>query len=443
MRNRIGIVRETKNEWERRVPLIPDDLKKIISEHSFTAIIQPSDNRIFPDDAYRETGAIVQDDLSSCDLIVGIKEVKIEDLFAKKIYIYFSHTIKGQSYNMPMLQKLMDLKCTLIDYERMVNEKDQRLIYFSYHAGVAGIIDTLWSFGQRLEREGIRSPFSLIKQSLNYADQSEAETEFKELGDQIRTEGLTEKITPLVVGITGYGNVSRGVQHMLDFLPIKEVHPDQIHEIEKKSVTSSNTVYKVVFEEKDMVKSVSGSTTFDLQEYYNYPERYKTKFELYLKYISILVNASFWDTPYPRHLTKDNLKKLFSGTGKPSLRVIGDISCDVDGGIECTVKTTDPGNPVYVYEPENDTILDGVTGNGPVIMAVDNLPSELPKDASVYFSSVLREYIPALVTADFSVGFDDLDLPYALKKAVIVFKGELTSEYTYLKNYLLKFSFLR
>ncbi|MCK4754394.1 MAG: hypothetical protein KAS58_04120, partial [Calditrichia bacterium] len=133
---------------------------------------------------------------------------------------------------------------------------------------------------------------------------------------------------------------------------------------------------------------------------------------------------------------KDNLKKLFSGTGKPSLRVIGDISCDVDGGIECTVKATDPGNPVYVYEPENDAILDGVTGNGPVIMAVDNLPSELPKDASVYFSSVLREYIPALVAADFSVGFDDLNLPYALKKAVIVFKGELTREYTYLKKYL-------
>ena len=296
--------------------------------------------------------------------------------------------------------------------------------------------DRLTRFLRRLEREGIRSPFSLIKQSLNYADQSEAEAEFKKLGDQIRTEGLPEQITPFVVGITGYGNVSRGVQHMLDFLPIKEVHPDQIHEIEKNSVTSSNTIYKVVFKEKDMVTSVSARTTFDLQEYYNYPERYKAKFELYLKYISILVNASFWDTPYPRHLTKDNLKKLFSGTGKPSLRVIGDISCDVDGGIECTVKTTDPGNPVYVYEPENDAILDGVTGNGPVIMAVDNLPSELPKDASVYFSSVFREYIPVLVAADFSVGFDDLNLPYSLTKAVIVFKGELTREYTYLKKYL-------
>jgi alpha-aminoadipic semialdehyde synthase len=116
--------------------------------------------------------------------------------------------------------------------------------------------------------------------------------------------------------------------------------------------------------------------------------------------------------------------------------VIGDISCDVDGGIECTVKATDPGNPVFVYVPEDDSIRDGVKGNGPVIMSVDNLPSELPKDASIYFSSVLREFIPALVRADFSVDFDDLDLPYALKKAIIVYKGEFTSDYLYLNEYL-------
>jgi alpha-aminoadipic semialdehyde synthase len=116
--------------------------------------------------------------------------------------------------------------------------------------------------------------------------------------------------------------------------------------------------------------------------------------------------------------------------------VIGDISCDVDGGIECTVKATDPGNPVFVYVPEDDSIRDGVKGKGPVIMSVDNLPSELPKDASIYFSSVLREFIPALVRADFSVDFDDLDLPYALKKAIIVYKGEFTSDYLYLNEYL-------
>jgi len=226
------------------------------------------------------------------------------------------------------------------------------------------------------------------------------------------------------------------VQLILAFLPIKKVSQNLLHELDDKTSTDLNTIYKVVFEEKDMVESVPSSTIFNLQDYYNYPERYRAKFEQYLKHISILVNASFWDTQYPRHVTKDSLKKLFSGTNEPSLRVIGDISCDVNGGIECTAKATDPGNPVYVYEPAENDIVDGVSGKGPVIMAVDNLPSELPRDASLYFSSILREFIPALVVANFSDDFDKIDLPFAFKKAVIVYKGALTSEYTYLKEYL-------
>jgi alpha-aminoadipic semialdehyde synthase len=436
MPNVLGIVRETKNEWERRVPLTPNDLKNLISEFSFKCIIQPSDNRIFSNEAYPEAGAILQDDLSECDLIIGIKEIKNEDLIKNKSYLYFSHTIKGQSYNMPMLQKLIDLKCTLMDYERMVNEKNQRLIFFSFHAGVAGVIDTLWSFGQRLKTEGIESPFSSIKQSLNYTDQLEAEEEFKKLGESIMANGLPEQVTPLIVGITGYGNVSIGAQHMLDLLPVTEISPDQMNDIKNDTQFHSNLIYKVIFTEKDMVESISTKTTFDLQDYYTNPEKYKSKFEPYLKNISILVNASFWDTPYPKHVTKNSIKKLYSGTNNHTLLVIGDISCDVEGGVECTVKVTDPGSPVYVYEPVNNTIIDGVSGHGPVIMAVDNLPSELPKDASVYFSSVLKEYIPALVSCDFSASYDDLELPYPLKKAVIVHRGGLTSEYAYLKEYL-------
>jgi alpha-aminoadipic semialdehyde synthase len=127
---------------------------------------------------------------------------------------------------------------------------------------------------------------------------------------------------------------------------------------------------------------------------------------------------------------------LYSGDYRSSLRVIGDISCDVDGGVECTVKATDPGNPVFVYEPQHDNIREGIHGNGPVVMAVDNLPSELPKDASVYFSSVLKDFIPALASCDFSENYDELALPYPLKKAVIVHKGELTPDYTYLNEFL-------
>jgi alpha-aminoadipic semialdehyde synthase len=223
---------------------------------------------------------------------------------------------------------------------------------------------------------------------------------------------------------------------MMSFLPIKKIHPDEVKDIKLTSSERSNTIFMSIFEEKDMVESVSESTTFNLQEYYNYPERYRSKFEMYINHLSILINASFWDTAYPRHVTKKSLKKLFLETREPSLRVIGDISCDVHGGIECTVKATDPGNPVFAYDPVSENVVDGFDKKGLVIMAVDNLPSELSRDASIYFSSVLRDYIPALVKTDFSADYKSLDLPYPLKKAIIVYKGELTSEYLYLKDYL-------
>ena len=216
MVRKIGIVRETKNKWERRVPLIPADIKNLIRELGLDVIVQPAANRIFSDQEFKAAGAQIAEDLTGCEMIFGIKEVKIPDLIAGKTYLFFSHTTKGQSYNMPMLQKLLDLECSLVDYERMVNEKNQRLIYFSFHAGVAGTIETFWAYGQRLAWEKISSPFSSVRQTLTYADQDEAEAAFSVLGEKIKRVGLPPAISPLVVGITGYGNVSRGAQHMLE-----------------------------------------------------------------------------------------------------------------------------------------------------------------------------------------------------------------------------------
>jgi alpha-aminoadipic semialdehyde synthase len=432
----IGILRETKNIWERRVPLTPEDLKYLISALAIEVIVQPSEKRIFPDDEFRSAGATVQEDLSPCDLIFGIKEVKIVDLIPEKTYIYFSHTIKGQSYNMPMLQRILDLNCTLIDYERMRDENRQRVIYFSYHAGVAGMIDTIWTFARRLQWERVDSPFALIKQTIDYTDQAEATLDLIKIGDLIRRQGLPDEITPLVMGISGYGNVSKGAQDLMDHLPLTEILPGDLKNIRHAYKNHSRTIYKVVFKEEHMVAPVSGKTPFDLQEYYHHPDRYKSKFEKYLPFLSILINASFWDNPYPRHVTKEAIKRLYSETQLPTLRVIGDISCDIEGGIECTLKVTDPGNPVFVYDPEKGTIHDGVSGKGPVIMAVDNLPSELPKDASVYFSSVLRELIPAFIKADLEIACNSPDLPYFLKNAIITHNGRLTDPYQYLEKYL-------
>jgi alpha-aminoadipic semialdehyde synthase len=432
----IGIVRETKNEWERRVPLIPADIKEIIKQHAVTFIVQPSSRRIFKDAEFTANSIQISEDLSPCDLIFGIKEIKISDLIPNKTYFYFSHTIKGQSYNMAMLQRLLDLKCTLIDYERMANEQGQRLLFFSLHAGLAGIIDTLWAFGKRLEWAGITSPFQKIRQTWQYDGLGQAQAAFQNLSSEISKWGLPQAVTPLIIGITGYGNVSQGVQQLLDLLPVTEALPAELNEIRTQKKAQGNTIFKVIFKEEDMVEPISDTDKFDLQEYYDQPAKYRTKFEKYLPYLSILVNASFWDTAYPKHVTKSFLKEMFSGDHLPPLQVIGDISCDIEGGIECTLKATDPGNPIFSYDATHDRALDGFTDTGPVIMAVDNLPSELSYDASLYFSSKLKSLLPLLINADFSVSLQRLMLPDNIKNAVIVHQGKLTPSYTYLKKYL-------
>jgi len=187
--------------------------------------------------------------------------------------------------------------------------------------------------------------------------------------------------------------------------------------------------------ERRRFSTIDAKRSFKLQEYYQHPEGYRSIFERYLPHLSVLVNGIYWEPIYPRLLTKQTARKIYT-KGRPRLRVIGDISCDVEGAIECTVKATEPDNPVYVYEPVADRAISGVEGDGPVIMAVDILPSELPRGASTYFSGVLKPYIPAIARADFSRGFDGCRLPPPIKRAVIVYRGELTPTYRYLEKHL-------
>ena len=192
----------------------------------------------------------------------------------------------------------------------------------------------------------------------------------------------------------------------------------------------------MIFKESDMVAPIDPDSDFDLQEYYSQPEKYKSIFEQYLPYMTILMNASFGDTKYPRHVPNEVLKRLFDTDVSPKLHLIGDISCDIDGGVQCTVKATDPGDPVFTFHPDSSEISDGISKEGIVIMSVDNLPSELPKDASTYFSSVLKTLLPDMVAADYTIDFENLNLPDSIKNAVIVYNGQLTPDYEYLKKYL-------
>jgi len=435
MTMRIGIRREDKSRWERRVPVTPEDARRLREEHGIEMHVQPSPIRVFSEEEFRQAGAVVQEDLSPCPVILAVKEIP-EDLFEPgKAYVFFAHVVKGQPYNMPMLRKILDLGCTLIDYEKITDDQGRRLIFFGRHAGLAGMVETLWALGRRLDWEGVPNPFSSLRHTYEYKDLAECKEAIANVGERLKAEGLPKSAGPIVCAITGYGNVARGVWEILDLLPVEEVEPQDVASLAEGSDRDGHAIYKVVFKEEHTVHPISPADRFELQDYYRHPEKYRGRFESYVPYLTMVVNCVYWETKYPRLITNEYLKSLY-GDGQPRLRVIGDISCDIEGAIECTVRSTEADNPVFVYDPFSGEATDGYAGEGPVVMAVDILPSELPRDASVDFSRVLRQFIPAIAQADYAVPFEQLALPPEIKRAVIAHRGELTPSYLYIEQFL-------
>lgn len=434
MQCRIGIRREDKSCWERRVPVTPEDARSLKDEHGVEVYVQPSPNRAFSEAEFRAAGAVMQEDLAPCPVIFGVKEIPLEQFAPGKTYVFFSHVIKGQPYNMPMLQRILDLGCNLIDYEKIADDQGRRLIFFGRFAGIAGTLETLWALGRRLAWEGAPTPLTAIRHPHAYRDLAEAKAAVAEVGAAIRAERLPEAVTPLVIGVAGYGNVARGAWEILDLLPIKSIEPEALAALEG-GASARHVIYASTFREEHMVEPLTPGEPFDCQRYYDHPEKYRGIFERYLPYLSVLVNGIYWDARYPRLVTRESLRALY-GQGTPRLKVIGDISCDIEGSIECTVRATEEDAPVYVYDPFTGQTTDGYAGAGPVVMAVDILPAELPRDASAEFSAVLAPFIPAIAHADFGAPFEQLALPPAIKRAVIVHRGTLTPDFRYIEQYL-------
>ena len=428
---KIGIRREDKSKWEARIPLVPTHLEALTQDHGLQFAVQSSTQRAYSDEELRASGIDVVDALDDCPIILGVKEIPTTRLEPGKTYVFFSHTIKGQPYNMAMLRRLMNLGCSLIDYERITNDAGQRLVFFGVHAGLAGMIDTLWAFGQRLARRGMETPLGDLKQALQYKSLTEAENHLRAVADRCRDTEALAPLGPIVIGVTGNGRVSEGAQHICDLLNPERL---RVSELANLADLSDGGFYKVVFEEQDMVARKDGGE-FALQQYYDSPELYEGRFASFLPKLTMLVNCIYWEEKYPRLVTKDNLRDLYT-SGTPKLEVIGDISCDIEGSIEATLRPTDPGNPVYVYDVDKGLARDGFEGNGPVIMAVDILPTELPRDASEVFSRALRPLMPGLAAADPSGSFNDWDLPGPLKRAAILHKGKLTPDYAYMTEFL-------
>lgn len=434
-KHRIGIRKEDKNQWEARVPLIPEHVAVLVRKDNIEVSIQPSTIRAYSDDEYRQAGAKVIEDLSDCDVVLAVKEIPESFFLPGKTYVFFSHTIKGQKENMPMLRALMQKGSQLIDYEKIIDDNGLRLIFFGRHAGLVGMIDTLWAFGRRLKEKGYTTPFSDIKQALQYRDLNEAKSAVAKVGKRIRTEGLPPEITPVVFGFAGYGNVSAGAQEIFDLLPFEFVEPEELSDIAENKKGSTNVLYKTVFKEKHMVDPKEKDEAFELQDYYQNPEKYQSVFETYIPALSVLINAIYWESKYPRLVTLDYLEAAWK-KGETKLQVIGDITCDTDGSVQCNLGATDSGNPVYVYDPIERKKADGVKGRGPVVLATDNLPCELGRESSEAFSKVLVSLVPRIASADFSAGFDNAGLPDEIKRAVIVWQGKLTPDFQYIGQFI-------
>lgn len=431
MRRKIGICYEDKYLMERRVPLIPLHVQKLV-EIGIEVQIVPSKKRIFKDEEYVVAGAQLKEELDA-SVILGVKEMPLNYFKKYNTYLFFSHTVKEQPYNMSLLKNMIENKINLIDYERIADGQGKRLIFFGRFAGLAGMINSLWSLGQRLKIKGIETPFLNLQQAYHYNSLEEAKSAVSAMGREIAKKGFSDSLKPLVIGITGYGNVSKGAQEILDLLPTIEITPAELNQLQKQKGLFSNIIYKVVFKEKDLARPKPEGKDFDLQEYYQYPEKFKGVFEKYLPHITVLMNCMYWDKRYSKIVTKEFLEKKWK-QGNFSLEIIGDISCDPDGSVEITHKGTTIKDPVFVYNPLTHQSVMGFQGEGILVMAIDILPSELPRESSVAFSSILVKFLPQLIAADMDVLFEDLKIPAPLKKALILHRGALTPDYVYLKG---------
>ncbi len=432
---KIGIRKETQYPSEKRAALTPEHVKEIVKQ-GVEVIIEPAENqRIFTAEEYQNVGGHISENLDNCNIIFGVKEVPIKDLIPNKPFVFFSHAIKGQKYNMPLLQAILDKNITLMDYELVKNDENLRIIFFGKFAGYAGIIDSLWLMGKRLELEGIKSPLKEIKQATEYNMLNDAEDVLKKVGEEIKKNGLPDEVVPFITGFTGYGNVSKGAQELYDYLPSVTIRPDDLEDFIKRGEFSNKVVYKLEFKEKDMYSHPTREE-FSFDHFVNNPEEYKSKFYKYLPHLSILVNGIYWEERFPKHVTKEIMKKLYESNKTQKMKVIGDITCDIEGSVEMTVKATQSDNPTFVYEPLTGKVKDGIEGNGPIILAVDKLPAELPRQASKMFGDALLPFIKDLVNTDFSKEFEELIIPKEFKNAIIAHKGKLTPDFEYLKEYL-------
>lgn len=431
----IGILKENRGGLERRASLVPQDVKWLTSR-GIKVEVESSQSRVFKDSEYKKVGGKIVKKVRSASLLVGIKEPHIEELVPGSIYAIFSHTIKGQPYNMPLLKRILKDNITLLDYEKITDIYGRRIVAFGRFAGICGMLDSFHFLGRKLETKGIVNPFTTIKPSWEYSSMKDAEKDMEKVARFIRRKGLSRKLSPFIIGVTGHGNVSRGVQEVLKALNPSEVHPKDMAKFIRHQKSSRNKIYKIVFLREEKLRAKDGKG-FYFEEYLKHPKMFESNLDRYLSHINMLIHTSYWDRRFPRLVTKEMIRKLNRRRGF-RLEFIGDISCDVKGSIEITDKATTSESPVFTYEPRKDEYYEGYANEGITVLAIDNLPAEMPKDASQYFSGAIRDYVYQISAHGAIDITNHFALPREVREAVVAESGRLTPNFKYLKKHLSK-----
>ena len=396
----IGLIREGRIPPDKRVPFSPLQVEEIIQRFANVQVVsQQSPVRCFRDEEYTALDIPVVENIHVCDILMGIKEVQIPDLIPNKTYLFFSHTLKKQPHNKKLLQEVLKKNIRLIDYEVLRDTQGNRLVAFGRFAGIVGAYNGLWAFGKRMNLFSLRRAFECF-------DINDLKLELRKV-----------KLPPIKIALTGAGRVAKGSMETLDTAGIRKVSPQDF-----LTQTFDEPVYVQLSSAEYHSRREGGH--FNREEFHQNPERYISHFSDFTKVSDILLAGAYWNPMAPLLFTKqDMLSRDFK------IKVIADITCDINGSVPSTKRATSIVDPLYDYDPADDSIHAPLSNDRFItVMAIDNLPCELPRSASEEFGRDIIDRILKPLLMEDSEGI--------IARATIAENGNLTSYFEYLRDYI-------
>ena len=396
---RIGIIKEGKIPVDKRVPLTPKKCVEALQEFPEMEIIkQSSDICSFSDEEYAELGIQVQQDLSDCDVLMGVKEVPVDQLIPNKTYFFFSHTIKKQPHNAKLLRAILDKGITLIDYETLTTKDGQRVVAFGRYAGIVGAYNGILTYGKKHKLFDLKPAYLCHEM------------------EDMQEEYFKVKLPPIKIAITGGGRVAGGAMEVLDKMGIKKVSVfDYLYKQFNQPVYAQ--LHSGDYNTRPDVE------VWDSPDFYENPELYQSTFRKFTRVTDLLLACAYWNPKAPRLFTEED-------TRQPDFNIdtIADITCDVDGSIPTTKRSTSIPAPAFDYNPATGELEEPYSRKTNItVMAVDNLPCELPRNASRDFGRHLIDNVfPHLFNGD---------KDGVLERGTITKNGKLTERYSYLQDY--------